>query len=255
MNDNKEKEATGAQYAQFGLMVSLRTTKTLGEKNFSFDAMQQLLGDPDKPVDSIVDKVVREIFGINFDKWVREKEKISKFYEVCFGIKVDWKGIVIPTGPAEFNHLELILKELTEDQIYNAYAKKFGKDKVWKYYDSISKTINRDKGGEALRPKGNYLILHLGGDEPDVKHLNKSYNDFSDDGNKYMIVKEGMIAAMRYRFETDKMYDVKGLTRFHSLDADGYAMLMFRDSYGQFNISWYDRGNRYSDNGPRQGVF
>src|SRR3972149_1942842 len=155
--------------------------------------MQQLLGDPDKPVDSIVDKVVREIFGINFDKWVREKEKISKFYEVCFGIKVDWKGIVIPTGPAEFNHLELILKELTEDQIYNAYAKKF--------------------------------------------------------------VKEGMIAAMRYRFETDKMYDVKGLTRFHSLDADGYAMLMFRDSYGQFNISWYDRGNRYSDNGPRQVVF
>ena len=70
-----------------------------------------------------------------------------------------------------------------------------------------------------------------------------------------MIVKEGMIAAMRYRFETDKMYDVKGLTRFHSLDADGYAMLMFRDSYGQFNISWYDRGNRYSDNGPRQVVF
>ena len=233
MNDNKEKEATGAQYAQFGLMISLRTTKTLGEKNFSFDAMQQLLGDPDKPVDSIVDKVVREIFGI----------------------KVDWKGIAIPTGPAEFKHLELILKELTEDQIYNAYAKKFGKDKVWKYYDSISKTINRDKGGEALRPKGNYLILHLGGDEPDVKHLNKSYNDFSDDGNKYMIVKEGMIAAMRYRFETDKMYDGKGFTRFHSLLADGNAMYMCGNGRGQFRISGFDRGNRDSDHGPRQVVF
>src|SRR3989344_4864701 len=156
MNDNKEKEATGAQYAQFGLMVSLRTTKTLGEKNFSFDAMQQLLGDPYKPVDSIVDKVVREIFGINFDKWAREKEKTSKFYEVCFGIKVDWKGIVIPTGPAEFNHLELILK---------------------------------------------------------------------------------------------------GLTRFHSLLADGNAMYMCGNGRGQFRISGSDRGNRDSDHGPRQVVF
>ena len=184
-----------------------------------------------------------------------EKEKISKFYQECFGIKVDWRGITIPTGPARLKHLELILEELTEDQIFEAYARSLGEEKVWRSYVSISKSINREKGGEALRPKGNYAILHLGGDEPDAKHLNKSYNDFSDDGNQYMIVKEGLIAAMRHRFETRKAYDVNGLTRFHSLDSKGGAMFMCWCFEGQFGLYGLGHDYRYSSYGPRQVSF
>lgn len=253
MKDNKVKEATGAQYAQFGLMVSQRTIKTLGEKPFGFNEMQELLRDPNKPIDSIVDKVVREIFKIKRDLWKREKEKISKFYSDCFGITVDWSLVTIPQAKGNLNHLELILADLTEDDIFKAYSKKFGEGNVWKNYNSITGAINPDD--QQRRPDGNYPILHKGGAEPDKEHLNKSYDDFKNDGNKYMIVKEGMIAAFRYRYETGKMYDVKGVTRFHTLDSDGYVVHMCWDYDGGFGIDGDDRGYRYPDNGPRQVSF
>ena len=190
------------------------------------------------------------ITGLDF-----EKHRISEFYLECLNTKVDWTKISIPTGPKDFKRMELILAGLTEDQIFEAYVKKFGQDRVWKAYQSISESIDRTEGGEPARPKGNYVILHRGGVEPDQEYLNKNYNDFEKDGNKYMIVKEGMITAFRYRFETGDMLDVKGVTRFHSLDADGDAMVMYRFNNDRLSIDRFSRVERYPFYGPRQVVF
>ncbi len=193
-------------------------------------------------------KKLAEVFSIIPDVWDEQKQQISKFYLECLNIAVDWNDIVIPAATDDFRRLELILENLTEDEIFDAYANKFGKDKVYKAYTSIRKAIKEQQ----QRPKGNYAILHCGGIEPDKKHLNKSYDDFYQDTNKYMVPKEGLIAAFRYRFETGNMFDVKGLTRFHALDSDGGVMSMCRDANGRFCMGWYYRGNRDSGCGPRQ---
>ena len=145
--------------------------------------------------------------------------------------------------------LEVIFSDITEDDAFNAYAKQFGKDKVWKYYDSITSSIKEQQA----RPEDDYAVCHVGGDEADM--LGKSYDDGINAGIKFMIPKEGIISAFRYRTETGKMYDVKGLTRFAALDSDGDAMRMRRDVDGQFGISGGYRGLRDSDYGLRQVSF
>lgn len=197
-------------------------------------------------------KKMKKLFGFEIelptDIWEEQKQQISKFYLECLNITVDWVTVVIPAAAVDFKRLELILADLTEDEIFDAYAKKFGKDKVWKAYDSIRNAIKEQQD----RPKGDYVLLHRGGLEPDTEHLNKSYDDFFKDGNNYMVPKEGLIAAFRHRFETGNMLDVKGITRFHALDSDGYVMYMFGNTNGEFYMDWYDGGSRYADSGPRQ---
>lgn len=139
----------------------------------------------------------------------------------------------------------------TEDDIFNKYVQLFGEDSVWKNYTNIRNSIREQQS----RPKAARLLIHRGGQEPDAEHLNKSYDMFYQDGKTYMIPIEGMIAALRYRVETTKMMDVKGLTRFHALDAYGYAMCMYRSSNGEFYVHSYYRDHCYSEYGPREVSF
>ena len=176
------------------------------------------------------------------------KTKIERFYKSCFQLSVDWSKVLLPEKFEDVNFLEYVLERITEDDVFNSYAKKFGKDKVWKYYDNIRKSIKEQQ----VVPTGDYTFSHRGGLEPDIEHMNKSYDDFYQDGNNYMVPKEGLLAAFRCRFETDKMWDVKGLTRFHALDSDGDAMNMHRDGNGQFCVGFDYRVFRFADFGPRQ---
>lgn len=212
----------------------------------SLQQVQYWLGHKDE-----LKKKLAEVFSVMPDTWEEQKQQISKFYLECFNITVDWVTVVIPTAAVDFKRLELILENLTEDEIFDAYAKKFGKDKVYKAYDSIRNAIKEQQD----RPKVFYALLHRGGLEPDTEHLNKSYDDFSQDGNNYMVPKEGLIAAFRYRFETGNMLDVKGVTRFHSLGSDGDVMDMCRNTNGRFCMDWGNRDRRITDYGPRQLVY
>jgi hypothetical protein len=68
-----------------------------------------------------------------------------------------------------------------------------------------------------------------------------------------MIPIEGLMAAFRYRVETGKMMDEKGLTRFHALDSDGDAMCMCEGN-GWLNVNGDFRDSRDADYGPREVV-
>ena len=253
MKDEKTTFKSASQAAQFGFLIGAEIIKAI-DGQVESGVIQRLIADKDESSEfkQFVSEITERILNIKSDPWKREKEKISKFTREVLGIEVDWTKVVIPTTDIPgMSHLEYIPASLSEDQLFALYAKQFGKDKVWKYYDSITKAIKEQQA----RPAGDYAMLHRGGDEPDTEHLNKSYNDFSQDGKKYMVVKEGLIAAMRYRFETGKMYDVKGVTRFHALDSGGDVMDMGRDDDGQFSIGGNFRGFRYSDDGPREVSF
>ena len=117
---------------------------------------------------------------------------------------------------------------------------------MWDSYPEVIKE-------QQERPNGDYAICHVGEDELDM--LDKSYDDGISENIKFMVPKEGIISAFRYRTETGKMYDVKGLTRFAALDSDGDAINMCRISDGRFHIDNEDCDYRYCARGLRQVSF
>ena len=246
---NQKRNATPGQLSAVGFKIAGTVVRVLGEGNFGFEEANRLILNDEKALEKLTEKFCEEIFGIKADQWTEEKRRIEKFYKKFFDRTIDWSKISLPTKKEGMNKLEVIFSDITEDEIYNAYAKQFGKDSVWKYCDKIAKMIQIQQE----RPDGDYAICHVGGDEPDM--LGKSYDDGVNARIKFMIPKEGIIAAFRYRTETGKMYDVKGITRFAALDDGGSAMGMRRNVDDQFYIDFDSRGSRNSGNGLRQVNF
>lgn len=246
---NQKRNATPGQLSAVGFKIAGTVTRVLAEGDFGFEEANHLILNNEKTLEKLTEKFCEEILGIKADQWIEEKRRIEKFYKKFFNRTIDWSKISVPFKKEGMNRLEVIFSDITEDEIFNAYAKQFGKDSVWKYCESITKIIQIQQE----RSEGDYAICHAGGDEPDM--LGLSYDDGMEKGIKFMIPKEGLISAFRYRTETNKMYDVKGLTRFAALDSYGYAMYMFRDYDGQFRIGFDYRDDRDSDCGLRQIDF
>lgn len=254
---NKEM-ATPAQYAQFGLLVAQQAVEKMGQKEngFSKKEMQLLLTPPyNGKVKEIVDAVVAQVFEIKPNIWQRQMEKLSKFWKENFNHEILWNELILPEEVKEFTVLEYIPSCFTEDDIFNKYAELFGKDQIWSSYYDQSKKIGKSIIEQQSRPSGNRLILHRGGQGPDKEHLNKSYNDFCEDGKKYMVPIEGIITALRYVVETNKMMDYKSATKFHALSSRRSAMFMCRNFDGVFAVSSGGCSNRHLDSGPREIIF
>lgn len=248
MNDAKTL-ASGGQNARLGLIITNGVIDAV-DGHFTVDEMQEILKN-ETFIRESTKEIVSKLLGIPLDPWSDQKKKIDRFYKSIFSFTIDWSKIMIYQKIEGFDSLEYVSHKLTEDDIFNAYAKKFGKDSVWKYCDNIHKVIKEQQVGQS----GDYSFSHRGGIEPDEEHLNKSYDDFYQDGNDYMVIKEGLIAAFRYRFETGNMWDIKGLTRFHTLDSGGLALYMRRNDHARFSVSHDNRGSHNSARGPRQISF
>ncbi len=246
--NNAKIPATGAQYARLGLTISNGVINAI-DGHFNLGEMQQILGD-EKLVENATAKIVAKLLAIEIDPWADQKKKIERFYKSNFNHIIDWSTTTLPEYDKKFPRLEYVHAGFNCKRYITAYKKKFGDDKV----SSNSYSQNPDNAIDTQqdRPKGNYCFAWAGTIEPDTEHLNKSYDDFCNDGNDYMIPKEGIIAAFRERFETGNMLDVKGLTRFHALDSDGYALGMLCYDYDRFNVCLGLRVNRYPVHGPRQ---
>jgi hypothetical protein len=248
---SESRAATPAQMAQTGFMVAIGVTKALSKSNATFDQLQNLT---QEEADKLGAEVLMNHFKLIEEKWFDQKKHISLFWKKFFNHEVDWSQLTIKVFNSKFKRLELSIAKFSCQQILDAYTKEYGKDKVYKYWDKKLDDYFKNEDQQA-RPETDYVFAHVGGDEPDKEHLGKSYDDAMQANLTFMILKEGLIAAFRYRFETGKMLDVKGLTRLATLDSDGNAMCMFGDSDGRFYIDWGDRDYRYSGHGPREVSF
>lgn len=257
-NDSKKNQAAKVQIDEpTGLMG---TQVALNIAQGAIDAFEeagvtksQILGWDQKELRLLSKKATQKFLGlVNRKKdglWAEEKLKIEKFYKEYFNRTIDWSLVILPAKSDLFKKIEYIFADITEDQILKAYAKKFGKDKMYLAWESVTSAIAEQQA----RPVGNRVFAHVGGLEPDL--LNKSYDDGISEGIKFMIPKEGFIAAFRERTETGNMYDVVGLTRLAALDRDGYAMFMYGHAVGEFGVDGGNRGSRNSDVGLRQVSF
>lgn len=193
MSHERQKETfkSASQAARFGFLVGTEIIKTI-DGQVPNDVIQKLIADKDESSEfkQFVSDITAKILNIKSDPWKREKEKISKFTREVLGIEVDWSEVIIPTADISgMSHVEYIPASLSEDQLFALYAKQFGKDKVWKYYDSITEAIKEQQA----RPAGDYAMLHRGGEEPDTEHLNKSHNDFFKMGKSTWWLKKDLL--------------------------------------------------------------
>jgi hypothetical protein len=247
----KKTPATAGQIGQYGFLLFQAAVEILGKSDISKSEMQVLLTrHKDKIVES-AKEVVSQTVGVKVDIWDRQIEKLTKFWKEEFNHDILWEQILFPEEKEGFGVLEYNPNCFTENDVFNKYAQKFGKDKVWKYYGNIRQNIKVQQPHSTQAQ----LFLHRGGQEPDAEHLGKSYDDFCNDGKQYINPLEGLIIAFRYRVETGKMMDEKGLTRFHALDSDGNAMSMYSRDDGKFYVGRDNRDNRDSDSGPREVSF
>lgn len=261
MNDStnlKVDQPTGLMGTQFALAVSQGVVKALDDAGVS---KTQMFGWGQKEIEGISKGITQSVLSLSVIDpwiWIEEKRKISHFYKTCFNDKKwknpNWDHVAIPTIEGLLKRLEFIFPEMAKaiDVAFDAYVLRFGKDKVWKVWnEQLSKIIDFET--VQPRPKQNYAMLHVGGDEPDL--LKKSYNDGISENIIFMTPLEGIISAFRYRFETGKMYDVIGVTRLSTLDRSGSAMSMCGSTGGEFGVDGRGRDLRDPDRGLRQVSF
>lgn len=259
MNDSKKKnqvakvqvdEPTGLMGTQFALNIAQGVLDAIEEAEVT---KSQMLSWDQKELRLLSKKATQKFLGLVSRKkdglWAEEKLKIEKFYKEYFNRTVDWSMIALPAKSDLFKKIEYIFADITEDQILEAYAKKFGRDKVYlKLMKSVTNAIREQQD----RPAGNRIFAHVGGIEVDMP--NKSYNDGISKKIKFMIPKEGFVAAFRERTETGNVYDVVGLTHFAALDHYGNAMRMCGGG-GRFRVDSLNRDSRNPDYGLRQIDF
>lgn len=255
-NDSKKKvfdEPTGLMGTQFALNITQGVVDAVEEAGVT---KTQMLSWDQGELRLFAKKVTQKFLKLkNSDPWVGEKVKIEKFYRVCFGKKwvLNWSEVKFPAVIGNLKRPEFIFPEMNKviDVAFDAYAKRFGQDKVWKAWKKIAEAMNYET--VQPRPGQSYVMLHVGGDEPDL--LGYSYDMGIEQGILFMTSLEGIISAFRYRFETGKMYDVVGLTRLAALDHFGDAICMCGGSNGKFLMGSYDRGDRYPFGGLRRVCF
>lgn len=103
------------------------------------------------------------------------------------------------------------------------------------------------------RPQGMYVFAHVGGDEPDTKHRNKSFDYFTSEKLQCMDPSEYLLSSGFHMWKHGKWMDTKGLTRTSSLWSGGRLVRGgWLPSNGELYLGHGARGDRGSDSGPRE---
>ncbi len=179
-------------------------------------------------------------------------ELIEQYFCEVLGYTLDLSGVVFPEKQGFATYMA-VPQDLDEDQIFTHITTYF-KVGQYAYQSPVASNINREV--EQKRPQGLYVFAHAGGDEPDAKHLGKSYDDGMVENMTFMNPKEYLLATGFHRWLKDHFMDVKGWTRTSSLWSVGRLVNgSFRPSNGELCLDDRHRDFRNPDGGPRELVL
>lgn len=179
-----------------------------------------------------------------------QAELIEQYFAEVLNYTLDLNGVVFPEKEGFATYM-VVPSDLDEDQIFSRITTYF-KVGQYAYQSPAASNINREV--EQKRPQGLYVFAHCGGDEPDAKHLGKSYDDAMGQSMQFLNPKEYLLATGFHRFmNKDHFMDVKGYTRTSSLwSGGGLVGGGFVPGDGELGLRYGNRGNRRSGYGPRE---
>lgn len=179
-------------------------------------------------------------------------ELIEQYFHEVLGCTINLSDVVFPEKEGFATYMA-VPPYLDEDQIFSCITNHF-KVGQYAYQSPVASNINREV--EQKRPQGLYVFAHAGGDEPDAKHLGKSYDDGMVENMTFMNPKEYLLATGFHRWLKDHFMDVKGWTRTSSLWSGGYLVDgRFFPGRGKLYLNYSDRDSRSPVGGPRELVL
>lgn len=196
------------------------------------------MGDP-------VEKLIAKLIGRKH----HAAEEIEKYiYEVYDG-RIDLTGKLFPEKKG-FPVWMARPDGLDQDFALAQIIKHFSVRK-YTYLSPVAQHINQK--AEQKRPDGTYVFAHVGGDEPDAKHLGKSHDDSVDKKMIFANSLEYLLMTGFHMWKNEKWMDVNGWTHLSSLWSLGVAV------FGDFNsgdrrlfLDYGPRAYRDADAGPRE---
>lgn len=139
------------------------------------------------------------------------------FYRDFFGLTVDLSGVKIPAKRAGFDYPIIVANGLTNDQVYDACAKKFP---CWRYSNNLNVAVSIN---ERDPKNGAYAIWVRDSVEPD-KELSKSVDNIANMNPKIATetLLERMLHELKHFSETKSHLDINNVTLCSgSCDLDG----------------------------------
>jgi len=249
--------ATPGEILQISHAVEGEVMRILVEGKLSHPQAEEILRQKgaQSKIKLLAGEMVKTFLGVEVDMHAKERESLQKFFKEVLNETVDLSETIFPKKQEGFAKHMVIPSELRgkEDLVAERGTKKFGVG-LYRYQNPIAKNI--DRGLEQKRPEGSYAFAHRGGDEPDIEHLGKSYDDAMSANIVFANPLEYLLMTLYHKWLHDKWMDVKGWTRTSSLWSDG----------GLVSGSWnsddreLELGNGYRDyrgagRGPRQLVL
>lgn len=176
-------------------------------------------------------------------------EDLEKYFKEVLGYPIDLTGLPFPKKEGMpvymVGGLPMTTAVIMERIISHFKVGQY----VWKTLEegAMIRDVNQK------RPQGIYVFAHTGSEEPDAKHRNKSFDDFTSEKLQCMDPSEYLLSTGFHMWKHSKWMDVKGWTRQSSLWSDGYAVCgYFPPADRRLCLSRGHRGNRYADAGPRE---
>lgn len=143
-----------------------------------------------------------------------QAELIEKYFAEVLDYTLDLSGVVFPEKKGFATYMAVPI-DLDEDQIHLRIADHFDVG-ASSFSDPTAGNINRELG--QVRPQHFYVFAHVGGDEPDARHLGKSYFDAMMSGVIFMNAKEYLLVTGFHRWiNKDHFMDMEGKTLTSSL--------------------------------------
>lgn len=241
-------QPTGTQFLDFSSTVANETCRYLESGGITADRLQKLISDKNV-VKSIARKNAHDLLQLVPDEIVQAKELLTKFYQEVFNLKINLSKYVFPCVDGMpvycFNS-----RKLNTDQLLKAIVSKWGINS-YSYMSPIAENI--DRSSAQARPRVAYVFCHTGEEEPDAKHLGKSYDDAIAEKLIFANPEEYLLMQAYHRYTTGHFMDLKGWTRTSSLWSGGSLVLGFCNSdESRLRLGYGNRGLRDSDSGPRE---
>ena len=167
-----------------------------------------------KMIQPQIAKIVAEALNRLSGRKHQQAEPPEQYFAEVLGYTLDLSGVVFPEKVG-FTTYMVVPADINEDYIFRRITEHF---KVGQYAWQSPVADNVNRKIEQKRPQGLYVFAHAGGDEPDAKHLGKSYDDAMAVNMTFMNPKEYLLATGFHHFiNKDHFMDVKGCTRTSSL--------------------------------------
>ncbi len=197
--------ATPDELSLLGDYVKKYFIETLVDKRFTSEQVEKILSDK-TVLKTCVKQYAHTCLHISStDPFSIYCANLKKFFADVYHVSIPADFIM--KSSEEFDHYMIVPKGLDMYTILQGYERVgLTKERLF------DKKVLEKKSAQAYRPSETYFFCHKGGEEADIEHRSKSFNDIKEEGGIYMNIEEYMLVDQFMWWNFKILLDTKGWT-------------------------------------------